>query len=111
MKTIAINTKNITDKDSFHEEFKKLMGFPDFYGGNMDAWIDCMSDIGGLMTSNELNTVEPLCIELLHAEDFGNRLPKLLDDLIYCTAFVNQRFIQGDNIHKNTGKYIVIKFL
>ena len=111
MKTVVIDAKKIKDKETFHLEFKHVLGFPDFYGMNMDAWIDCMSDIQGGMTSRDLNTGEPLCIELLHTEDFGKRLPKLLNDLIDCTSFVNQRFIEGDNIHVNTGKYIVIKFL
>lgn len=111
MKTVVINTKSITDIQTFHQEFKHVLGFPDFYGMNMDAWIDCMSDIRGGMTSENLNTEEPLCIELLNTEDFGKRLPELLEDLIDCTAFVNQHFIQGDKIHIDTGKYVVIKFL
>lgn len=111
MNIIIINADHIKDEKTFHSEFKKIMGFPDFYGMNMDAWIDCMSDIEGGMLKPELNTEEPLCIELLHTEDLGKRLPKLFDDLIGSTATVNNIFITGDNIHKNTGKFIVIKFL
>jgi RNAse (barnase) inhibitor barstar len=106
MKTIVLDASKITDKASFHKEFKKVMGFPDFYGMNMDAWIDCMSDIKGGMVSPELNTNEPLCIELLHTEIFNKKLQNIMDDLIECTVFVNQRFLQAKE-----DKYLVLKFL
>lgn len=44
MPVIAIPLDQITDRKSFHEVFAKTLGFPKFYGRNMDAWIDCMSD-------------------------------------------------------------------
>lgn len=110
MKTVTIDTNNIKDKETFHEEFKRVMGFPDFYGMNMDAWIDCMSDIEGRMMSESLNMSEPICIELQATEDFNKRLPEIMSSLIECTAFVNQCFLD-DRIHHNNGKYIVLKFL
>ncbi len=47
MKTtvVTIPTDAIVDWDSFHEVFRTALGFPDFYGRNMDAWIDCMTSI------------------------------------------------------------------
>ena len=45
IKKVRINADLITDWDSFHDIFKINFGFPDFYGRNMDAWIDCMTDI------------------------------------------------------------------
>lgn len=70
MKFVKIDTQNIKDRTSFHLEFKKAMGFPEFYGMNMNAWIDCMSDIEGRMTKSELNSNEPVCLVILNAEDF-----------------------------------------
>jgi RNAse (barnase) inhibitor barstar len=40
---IAIPADQITDWESFHSVFQAAFGFPDFYGRNMNAWIDCMS--------------------------------------------------------------------
>jgi hypothetical protein len=40
---VRIDATSIRDWNSFHAVFKQAMGFPDFYGANMDAWIDCMS--------------------------------------------------------------------
>ncbi len=82
------------------------MGFPKFYGMNMDAWIDCMSDIGGGMTSSKLNTSEPICIEFLNAEDFNKRTPEMMHDLINCVTSVNQHFSKTKE-----DKYLVLKFL
>jgi len=40
---IANPVDAITDWASFHDVFMHTLGFPDFYGRNMDAWIDCMT--------------------------------------------------------------------
>ena len=42
---ITIPFDRITDWESFHHVFKQTLGFPGFYGRNMDAWIDCMTCI------------------------------------------------------------------
>ena len=42
---MRLETAKIVDRASFHEAFKSLFGFLDGYGANMDAWIDCMSDL------------------------------------------------------------------
>lgn len=40
MATVRLPTERITDWESFHEVCREVFGFPDFYGMNMDAWID-----------------------------------------------------------------------
>lgn len=110
MQKVTIDLNKIQDKKTFHKEFKKIMGFPDFYGMNMDAWIDCMSDLHGKMMSESLDTKEPICIELLNTGDFNKRLPEIMSTLIECTAFVNQRFLHN-KIYPNNGKYLVLKFI
>lgn len=44
MKHIKINSSDISDWDSFHNVFSKAFDFPDYYGRNMNAWIDCMDE-------------------------------------------------------------------
>ena len=100
MAIVRLNSEAIVDKRSFHQIFSDLMGFPDFYGANMDAWIDCMSDIsspeypGGGMTRLTLTRNEILVIEIPETAAFWKRVPGVVEDLIICTAFVNQRYIQ-----------------
>jgi RNAse (barnase) inhibitor barstar len=45
MVIVRIDTTKIRDWASFHEVFSEAFGFPDFYGRNMDAWIDCMTSL------------------------------------------------------------------
>ena len=33
----------INDWDTFQDTFAQALGFPGFYGRNMDAWIDCLT--------------------------------------------------------------------
>lgn len=111
MKTVTINTKNITDNDSFHEEFNRVMGFIDGYGKNFDAWIDSMSDIQdnpetGMTKKVILQNGETLEIEITDTKDLYSRCPNLMKDLVECTAIVNTRY--GNN---KEGKSLVLKFL
>lgn len=34
MQIVSLDTKNIKDKETFHNEFKEMMGFPKFYGAH-----------------------------------------------------------------------------
>lgn len=98
MKNIKIDTTKIINWDSFHETFKEVFGFPDFYGGNMDAWIDCMTDLdepNHKMTKVHVNKGEVLVIELLNVESFKKRTPDIYNKLIECLAFVNYRRIES----------------
>jgi len=73
------------------------MGFPDFYGANMDAWIDCMSHLDdgeSGMTRFDLNPEEALEIEIVGADSFARRVPDILVELIMCTALVNRRHLE-----------------
>jgi RNAse (barnase) inhibitor barstar len=84
MTIVRIDTRRITDWDSFHTLFFEEFQFPDYYGRNMDAWIDCMSDI-------DLLTV----IQLDHVDEFAMRCPELYDAILEATAFVNWRYVEG----------------
>jgi len=99
MKTVRLETKSITDWDSFHSEFARLMGFPDFYGHNMNAWIDCMSylnDANAGMSKIILENGEALVINVADSEGFKKRLPEIFEALVECTAFVNQRYAEDN---------------
>jgi len=100
LNTARLQTKNITDWNSFHEIFAGLMDFPDFYGRNMNAWIDCMSylnDPDAAMTGFTLKPGELFNLEIADTEDFARRLPEIFRALIECTAFVNRRHTEEGN--------------
>jgi len=93
---IRINCDRILDFGSFHEEFKKVFGFPDFYGRNMNAWIDCMRDLNSpetLMTSVHGRTEAPMVIELENFESFRIRCPDVCTAFEECAAVINKESI------------------
>jgi hypothetical protein len=94
---IAIPTDQITDWDSFHGVFQAVLGFPEFYGRNMNAWIDCMSDVDdptSRMTTAPVAAGELMTLRIDDAADFRRRCPEQYDALIECVAFVNYRRIE-----------------
>lgn len=96
MATVRLETESISDWQSFHETCREVFGFPDFYGMNMDAWIDCMSylDEDAGMTRFNLSEGEKLHIEVSATESFNRRLPEIFDALVECSAFVNQHYVE-----------------
>ena len=91
-----IDCENIKDWESFHDEFNSVFGFPDFYGRNMDAWIDCMSSLSEPdegMTQIHCDKGNVITIELENVREFKLNHPGLYDAIIECTAFVNWRLI------------------
>lgn len=94
MKTVRIDLSLVNDRESFHDIFASALGFPGFYGRNMDAWIDCMSYIdepGAAMSTVHVERGEVLTIQLEEVDGFAARCPDLYADLIECAALVNLR--------------------
>lgn len=94
MATIRLNGANITDWATFHGVCKIAFGFPDFYGANMDAWIDCMSylrDEEG-MTNFRLGPDEMLRIEVENSELMRKQAPAILTELTFCVDIINERY-------------------
>ena len=94
MAEVCLNTEDVGDWDSFHRKCKEVLGFPDFYGENMDAWIDCLSylDEGDGMSRFHLAKNEMLLIEITDTKRFNQRVPEIFDALVECSAFVNFRY-------------------
>ena len=93
---VEIDCDVITEWDSFHSVFADAFGFPDFYGRNMDAWIDCMTSLDapedGLTT---IHAPEGGCVVLtpLNLRSLAMRLPDIHAAIVECSAFVNYRLI------------------
>ncbi|TAL30596.1 MAG: barnase inhibitor [Alphaproteobacteria bacterium] len=96
VKVITLPTDQITDWNSFHSVCKDVFGFPDFYGRNMNAWIDCMTSVDcaedGMTTVNVADG-GLLVIRVDNAAEFKKRCPEEHEALIECAAFVNYRRI------------------
>lgn len=62
MKTIEIDGKLI--KKEGHDYLKEVLDFPDYYGKNLDALYDCLTDIG-VQTQIKLINKDSVSIDLL----------------------------------------------
>jgi RNAse (barnase) inhibitor barstar len=97
MNHVRVQTKKITDWDRFHTVFAETMGFPDFYGRNMNAWIDCLTWPDDGMTWFTVAPGELIHLEIVDTKDFAKRLPEIFQAFIESTTFVNWRRVEkGD---------------
>lgn len=98
-RTVNLDLLEVTNWYSFHEMFKRELGFPDFYGRNMDAWIDCMGDIheDTGMTNLFLPYDTGLTLRFINSKFFKFKHPQIYITLKDCTAFVNKEYIEHDH--------------
>jgi RNAse (barnase) inhibitor barstar len=99
MPTVRIPTNQITDWNSFHRVFADVMGFPEFYGRNMNAWIDCMSSLDSPddgMTKIHCAPPDIVVLQLDDVESFRERNREIYDALFECVSFVNERRLKLD---------------
>jgi hypothetical protein len=90
MPTVKLDASRLRDWDAFHTAFASTFGFPDFYGRNMNAWIDCMTDLSedtGMTTvRGSLSDPVVLCLDNIDAVPSD-----IYQALVDCSAFVNWR--------------------
>ena len=79
MKKVQIDIEQIKDWESFHDVFSQVFDFPDYYGRNMDAWIDCMDEF----------TTELTLIDLGDCRNLKGSQPEIIRAINECSAFVN----------------------
>ena len=89
MPVIEIDASRIHDWESFHDVSAEALGFPPYYGRNLDAWIDCVDSL-----AREDGAVLTLLIS--HGAAFRACCPEQYAALIECSAFVNWRRAVAD---------------
>ena len=93
-KEIELDASKIVDWPSFHATFADTFGFPAFYGRNMDAWIDCMTDLDEPEAGMSKVHAPPngiLLLKVLNVRAFAERCLEQFGALRDCAAFVNWR--------------------
>ena len=83
----------ISGWETFHNQSVVVFGFPDFYGRNLNAWIDCLTYVreGDGMSRFKLAPQAPLVIEVANSQAFREAVPEIFAAFIDCVAFVNRR--------------------
>ncbi|MGM9485911.1 barstar family protein [Ideonella sp. YS5] len=94
MKTVRIDASKIADWASFYDSFANAFGFPQLFGRNMNAWIDCMTNLDEEFSAVQVQTGELVCVSLEDAADFKVRCPEQYQAFVECAAFVNWRRIE-----------------
>ena|ERR1022692_1315335 len=90
--SVNIDCAKIVDWPSFHSTFKEALGFPDFYGNNMSAWVDCMTcldDPDAEMSRIHAPPKGVVVLELHNVKSFRSRCSEQYDAIVECSAFVN----------------------
>ncbi|WP_325200004.1 barstar family protein [Oscillibacter sp.] len=63
MAEIVLDGLELQSMEEVHDRFARALGLPEWYGRNLDALFDCLTDLG-----------EPLTIRLLRQEALEDRL-------------------------------------
>lgn len=45
MKQIVLDGNKLADADNVHDYLKEMLAFPEYYGKNLDALHDCLTDL------------------------------------------------------------------
>lgn len=97
IKTMALNLKSIRTVDQLHVLLMDSFGFPEFYGRNFPALVDCWSSLRH--PSHELSKLhldsmeDSLELTLLDMSSCGDEVVRTL---ISAVELVNQRAAQND---------------
>lgn len=57
MKKITLNFENISNKEEMHKYLAEKFEFPDYYGKNLDALFECLTDIAEPTAVNIINAI------------------------------------------------------
>ena len=94
IRSVKVDCATITDWTTFHDVFARAFGFPAYYGGNLDAWVDCMSNLDEEVSGLELRPGDCVLLQLEHADVLKRAAPEILAAILELAAFVNFRRIE-----------------
>lgn len=57
MKKITLDFENISNKEEMHKYLAEKFEFPDYYGKNLDALFECLTDIADPTAVNIINAI------------------------------------------------------
>jgi RNAse (barnase) inhibitor barstar len=94
---VVIPVQEIVDWTTFHEVFARLLRFPDYYGRNANAFIDCLGDLArGLDVPPLLSEGETLTIDLGDISRFRGRCPEQFAAIVDWIGWVNEQCLDEE---------------
>lgn len=73
---IILSGANIKTREDFHEEIKKAIDLPKYYGENLDALWDCLTALRYPLTL----IWEDYAVSKCHLGDFADRISTVLEE-------------------------------
>lgn len=71
MKTIALDFSTLKTREEVHAYLKTRFGFPDYYGGNLDALFDLLTETAEDMEIEFIEDEAGTCCEAVEDADDG----------------------------------------
>ena len=72
--TIILNCKNLTQRGQAHRYLAHMLDFPDYYGKNLDALFDCLTELGDRTIILDGGT------DLLRSGGYGAKVLKVFEE-------------------------------
>ena len=72
MEEKIIDCTRIQNREDFHAVFREVLSFPDWYGNNLDALYDCLTEISGKVRLLDWETAED------RLGDYGKKSKKVI---------------------------------
>ena len=91
-KTIKLDFSAITNLSEMHEYLKKEFGFPDFYGANVNALIDCWTSLRFPEDGMVEITIEDNEVLLLEIKNLPSKSHIILNHFLIAIQAVNNRY-------------------
>lgn len=97
MKKIELNFANTRNSEQMHQQLKEKFAFPDFYGANGNALIDCLSSLRHPEDGMSKLILQPDEILILECRGLSFKKNTFLSELIAVVSAVNEREISKGN--------------
>ena len=68
---LVLDGRAVADRDDLHRQMETVLNFPEWYGGNLDALYDCLTEL-----------MEEIDIQILHTEELKSVLGDYADMLL-----------------------------
>ena len=74
MKTIILECRHLNERKKAHRYLKKMLDFPEYYGKNLDALFDCLTELGECVIQLEG------AAEMKESLGYGARVIQVIED-------------------------------
>ena len=74
VKNVILNSEELLVREQAHPYLAKMLEFPDYYGNNLDALFDCLTELG------ECHIVLKGAAVLFQSDCYGTKVLKVFED-------------------------------